>query len=120
MANPDRTPRLARRLHDHEVDPERERWHDRAVGEDPALAEALGTAPDSCPLLGVDGLLGQPEVAAAPRPDLEDDEARRRCRVDCHDVQLGAADVDVEAQDRPAGRSKALGHEPLGGIARLL
>src|SRR3990172_7114315 len=80
---------------------------------------AEGSAADPGPLRGVDGLLGQAEVATATRPDLDDHEACGRRGIDRDDVELGAANMDVQAEDRPARRPEALRHQPLRPRAPL-
>ena len=49
----------------------------------------------------------RPKPAGAPPADLDDDERRRRARVDRHEVELVAADMDVPGQDGPARRRRA-------------
>ena len=49
-----------------------------------------------------------------------DDEARRWARVDRHQIELVATDMDVPGQDRPAGLGQPLRHERLGSVAGSL
>ena len=59
----------------------------------------------------IDCLLGQAEVASRAPPNLGNDEARRRSRVDRDQVQLGAPNVNVAAKDGPPGRSQMEGDQ---------
>ena len=63
---------------------------------------------------------GRPKSRSAAPADLDDHERRRRARVDRHEVELVAADMDVPGQDRPAGRREARGDQRLGRVAGLL
>ena len=89
-------------------------------GQRPTVEQAVRGGPDPRSLAVVDGLLGQPELAAGAPADLDDDERRRRTRVDRHEVELVATDMDVPGQDGPASLREPVGDERLGGITRLL
>jgi hypothetical protein len=68
----------------------------------------------------VDRLLGKPVRAAAAPADLDHHERGRRARVDRHEIQLVATDVDVPGEDRPTGLDQPTGNERFCGIARDL
>ena len=89
-------------------------------GSDAAVEQPVRGRPDAGALAVVDGLLGQAEVAAGPPADLDDDQRRGRTRVDRHEVELVATDMDVPGQDGPAGFREPRSDERLGGITRLL
>ena len=65
------------------------------VGQDAAHGQLARRAAERVPLPVVDGLLGQPEVASVPPPDLHEHERRRLRGVDGEDVHL--------VRGRPAG-----------------
>ena len=68
----------------------------------------------------IDGLLRQAEVAASPPADLDDHERGRRARVDRHEIELVATDMDVPGQDGPTGFREPRGDQRFGGITRPL
>lgn len=68
----------------------------------------------------IDGLLGKPERARLPPADLDDDECRRRTRVDRHEVELEAADMDVPGQNGPTRSHETDQDQRFGGVTCLL
>src|SRR5438046_5716229 len=65
----------------------------------------------------IDGLLGQAEGAVGAPSNLDRNEHRLRSRVDRHQVELVATDVDVSGEDGPADRCKTLGDEVLRSVS---
>ena len=108
------------RLHDHEVEPQREVRNLRPVRERPALQEPIGRGADPDTLAGTHRLLGQTKRPIGAPPDLDDHEYRRWPRVNADQVQLMPTDVHVPAEDRPASSGELIRNELLGGIAMLL
>ena len=68
----------------------------------------------------VDRLLGQTESATRPPADLDHDERRGRTRVDRHEIEFVATDMDVPGQDGPTSFRESRRDELFGGITRLL
>ena len=68
----------------------------------------------------VDGLLGQPEARDPLASGPPRHERGGRARVDRHEVELVATDMDVPGQDGPTGVRQARRDQRLGGITRLL
>ena len=91
-----------------------------AVGERPAIEQAVGGGTDPRPLAMIDRLLGETVVAAAPPADLDDDQRRRRTRVDRHEIELVATDMDVPGQDGPTSFRQARCDQRLGAVTRQL
>ena len=107
------------RFHGDQVD------HDRQSRDRPSVGQAiLEQSTDRRPQVGslamVERLLGEPEVASAAPADLDDDQARRRTRVDRHEIELVATDVDVPGQDGPAFLAQPSSDQLLGGVTRQL
>ena len=96
------------------------RGTERSVRERAAVDEPVGRRPDPDALAMVDGLLGQAEVPIGAPADLHDHERGRWTRVDRHEVQLVATDMDVPGQDGPTGVRQTCRDQRLGGITRLL
>jgi hypothetical protein len=65
----------------------------------------------------VDRLFAGSEVACRSTPDLDDHQVSRRTRVDRHEIELMATDMDVPGEDRPTLGSEPVRHESFGGIA---
>ena len=68
----------------------------------------------------VDGFLGQTEVSPCPPAHLDDDERGGRTRVDRHEIEFVATDMDVPGQDGPTSFREPRRDELFGGITRLL
>jgi hypothetical protein len=68
----------------------------------------------------VERLLGETEVAPAAPANLDDHEGRRGARVNRHEIELVATDMDVPGQDGPARIAQSSGNELLGGVTRQL
>ena len=102
-----------------QVDPDRQLRRPDAARQ-AVLEQPADSRPEVSPLAVVEGLLGQPEVAAPTPADLDDHEGRRRARVDRHEVELVATDMDVPGQDGPARFGQPRRDERLGGVTREL
>jgi len=109
-------------LHDDEIEPEAQPRQRTPVGKASRGDHRPGRVAHVTPLPEVDGLLREAERPRAPQPDLDDHELRRRrrARVDRHEIELVATDMDVPGQDGPTGVRQAGGDQRLGGITRLL
>jgi len=108
------------RLDHHEVEPQRQTWDGLSVGERAAVEQAVRRGPDPRPLAVVHRLLGKPERAAGPPPNLDHDQGSWRARVDRHEVELVATDMDVPGQNGPTGIRETCRDNRLGGITRPL
>ena len=98
------SPPPTRRLDHDQVEPDRQPRQVDAVGQHASIEQAVRRHPDVRPLAVVDGLLRQPEAPRRAPADLDDHERGRRTRVDRHEIELVAADMDVPGQDGPARR----------------
>ena len=111
---------VVRRLDDDQVEPKRQPRHRRAVGSKAAFNELPPSPSHERALAMVDRLLGKPVRAAAAPADLDHHERGRRARVDRHEIELVAADMDVPGENRPTGVDQPTGNERFRGIARDL
>ena len=68
----------------------------------------------------IDRLLGKAEPPRASPSDLDDHERGRRTRVDRHDIEFVAADMDVPGQDGPTGLDQSSQDQRFRGITRQL
>ena len=118
MAQPYGRPRRGG-LDGDQVDPDMESRESLAVGQAVLEQSADGRAQVAA-LAVVERLLGEPEVAPAAPADLDDDQDRRRTRVDRHEIELMATDMDVPGQDGPARFAQSCGNELLSGVTRQL
>jgi hypothetical protein len=107
-------------LHRDEVEAERKRRNRRPIREWRTVEQGVGGTAQMAAFAMVDGLLRQAEVAATTPADLDYDEVRRRARVDRHEIELVATDMDVPGQDGPAHCGQPVGNQRFGGITRLL
>lgn len=120
MVTDPRLPSPVARLDHDEVEPE---WQSRdgvAVRERAAIEQPVRRLSDSGSLAVIDRLLGKPEAARAPPADLDDDERGRWTRVDRHEIELMAADMDVPGQDGPTSLDQPVQDQRFGGITRQL
>src|SRR6476469_4725302 len=72
------------------------------------------------PLPVIDALLCQTETARRPPAHFDDDERARRTRVDRHEIELMAPDMDVPGQDGPTGLDQPGEDQRFGGVTCLL
>ena len=108
---------------DDEVEPEREGARNGVdpSGSRPSSSSAQAAATEVRRACG-----GRPSPPASPKSrrrapaDLDDHERRRRARVDRHEVELVATDMDVPGEDGPAGFAQPRADESLGGVTREL
>ena len=109
-------------LHDDEIEPEAQPRQRTPVGKASRGDHRPGRVAHVTPLPEVDGLLREAERPRAPQPDLDDHELRRRrrARVDRHEIELVATDMDVPGQDRPTLLHEPFRHEGLGVVAEPL
>ena len=107
-------------LDGNDVETQRKRRNRRPIRERDAVEQRVRRTAQVPSLAVVDRLLSQPEVAAASPADLHDHEHRRRTRVDRHEVELVATDMDVPGQDGPAQVAQPRTDEGLGGVTREL
>jgi hypothetical protein len=119
VANPRVRPRAGRGLDRDEIDPN---WQLRqglavrqAIPDQPPKRQ-----PQVAPFAVAERLLRQPEVAAPAPADFHDHERRRRARVDRHEVELVATDMDVPGKDGPARVAQSGRDELLRGVTRQL
>ena len=108
-----------RRLDDDQVHPNRQVRRRCAVRQ-AVLEQTAHRGAEVTPLPAVEGLLGHAEVAAPTPANLDDDEGGRRTRVDRHEIELVATDMDVPGEDGPARFAQPRGDEHLGGVTREL
>jgi len=102
-----------------QVDPDRESREASSVGQ-AVLDQSADCRTQVAALAVVECLLGEPEVPPTAPTDLDDDEERRRTRVDRHEIELVATDMDVPGQDGPARFAQSRGDKLLGGVTRQL
>jgi hypothetical protein len=107
-------------LDDDEVEPQRQTGERFAIGELAAVKQPVGRGTDPRPLAVIDGLLGQPERPIRPPAYLDDDERGRGARVDRHEIEFVATDMDVPGQDGPSDGVEVRRDQRLGGITGLL
>ena len=119
MAEPNVGGRRDDGLHGDQVDPDRQPRDGSSVGQ-AVLEQPADGRPKVGSLAVVEGLLGEPEVPPAAPANLDDDEERRRTRVDRHEIELVATDMDVPGQDGPALIAQASSDQLLGGVTRHL
>lgn len=107
------------RFHGDEVNPDGQSRRGASIGQ-----AVLDQPPDGRPkvaaLAMIECLLGEAEVTPAPPADLDDDEGRRWARVDRHEIELVATDMDVPGHDGPTSFCEPRGDQRFGGITRLL
>lgn len=108
------------RLDHDDVEAKAELRERAAVRQRPGRDDRPGGVAEVTALAEVDRLLGQPERPARPEANLDEHQARRRARVDRHEIELVATDMDVPGQDRPAGLGQPLRDEGLGIVAGSL
>ncbi len=103
-----------------EVEPKRQARHGRAVGKRAHIHQPVRPSPKAAALAVVDGLLRETEIAACAPTDLDDHQLAGRTRVDRHEIEFEAADMDIPGQDGPAESDDAFQDQRFGGITRLL
>jgi hypothetical protein len=111
---------ISARLNHHEVEPQREARKTLTTRQSANLDQRIGRTPEVRSLAMIDGLLGESEVAARAPAHLDDDEEGGGTRVDRHEIELVATDMDVPGQDGPAALGQQDGDQLFGGITRLL
>jgi hypothetical protein len=107
-------------LDDNQVEPQgqvRERY---AIGQCAAVEQAVRGGADSKTLAGVNGLLGESEGTIGAPANLDRHERTRRTWIDGDQVELVPTDMDVPAEDRPAGRHQAIRDLLFGGVTQPL
>lgn len=107
-------------LHGDQVEPDGELREGRSVRKPSELDEGPGRGPDAATLAVVDGFLAGPVFPRPPAPHLDNHELPWRARVDRHEIELAATDMDVPGKDCPAGGSEPVRHERLGSVAEEL
>src|SRR5689334_19996823 len=101
-------------LHDDEVESHRQAIVLGRLQPSPGCGAQPGALPP------IDRLLRQPEVTSRSPANLDEDDRRRRARVDGDHVELRPADVDLPAEDGPPRRFEPSRDQPLGVVAGLL
>jgi hypothetical protein len=119
MAHPRQGARPLARFDDDEVHAHRQPRDGRAARK-PILEQPAQRGAKVAALAVVERLFWEPEVAPPTPADLDDHEHRRRARVDRHEVELVATDMDVPGEDGPARFHQPIGDQSFGGITRLL
>jgi hypothetical protein len=118
VAQPHRRPRRGG-FDGDQIHPDR-KSRERSCVMEAVLEQSADCGTQVAALAMVEGLLGKAEVASAAPAHLDDDEERRRTRVDRHEIQLVATDMDVPGQDGPARFAQSRGDKLLGGVTRQL
>ena len=108
-----------RRFHGDQVDPDRQSWDRPSIGQ-AVLEQPANCRPQVGSLTMVERLLGKAEIPSAAPANFDDDQARRRTRVDRHEIELVATDMDVPGQDGPTFFAQPSGDQLLGGVTRQL
>jgi hypothetical protein len=108
------------RLDDDQVEAQSQVRDEGAVRQATVLDELVRSGANGTPLAMVDGFLGEAEIAPRAPAHLDDDEGGRRTRVDGHEIELVATDVDVPGEDDPAGVGQPDGDQLFRGVTRAL
>ena len=119
VAHPWGPSRRRGRFDDDQVDPDRQSRDRPSVGQ-AVLEQPADGRPQVGTLAVVEGLLGEPEIPPAAPADLDDHQGRWRTRVDRHEIELVATDMDVPGQDGPAFFAQPSSNQILGGVTRQL
>lgn len=119
MADPRPDIGLAR-LDDDKVESEAQGWEGPSVRQRAGRHHRPGGIPEMAALPEVDRFLGQPERPGCAQADFDDHESLWRARVDRHEIELVATDMDVPGEDRPAGLRQPFRDEGFGTIAGSL
>jgi hypothetical protein len=119
VAHPWGPSRGLRRFHRDQVDPDRQSRDRPSVGQ-AVLEQPADRRPQVGTLAMVERLLGEAEIPSAAPADFDDDQARWRTRVDRHEIELVATDMDVPGQDGPACFAQPSSDQILGGVTRQL
>ena len=104
------------RFDDGEVEADRQPGQSHAVGQHAPVEQAVRGKAKTGPLAMIDRLLTETEAARCPPADFDDHEAGRRTRVDRHEIELMAADMDVPGQDAPTGLEQSDEDQRFGGV----
>jgi hypothetical protein len=108
-----------RRFHGDQVDPDRQS-RDRPAARQAVLQQPADGRSKMGSLAVVECLLGQSEVPTTAPADLDHNQARWWTRVDRHEIELVATDMDVPGKDGPTLIAQASSDQLLGGVTRQL
>lgn len=112
MADADRPAEARGGFDRDQVDADRKRGKERAIGQQPARDEPFDRSPHVGPLPSVEGLLRQAEAAIASPADLHDDQGSGRTGIEREQIELPATDAHVTAQHLPADGDEKIGDGP--------
>ncbi len=107
-------------FHGNHIDPHRQHRQRRPVRQAARFEEPTKCGAKSCSLPPANGFLGEAEAAFRAEADLDEDQCGRRPRIDRDHIDLGAADMDVAAQDLPAIGDQPRDDHILTGVAAPL
>ena len=107
------------RFHRDQVDPDRQSRDRPSVGQ-AVLEQPADGRPQVGTLAVVEGLLGEAKIPPAAPAHFDDHEGSGRTRVDRHEIELVATDMDVPGQDGPACFAQPSSDQILGGVTRQL
>ena len=107
-------------LYDDEIESQRQPGQGRSVRKRPSIQQPVRGGAHPGAFAMIDGFLREAERTTGSPANLHEHERLRRARVDRHDVQFIAADMDVTGQDDPTGSLKSRGDQCLCRIAHLL
>jgi hypothetical protein len=107
-------------LDDHQIEPDREPGDRSPAGQDAQIEQPIRGQLHPRALAVIDRLLADPEAARRPPTHFHDDERARRTRVDRHEIELVATDMDVPGQDGPTSLQQPDDDERFGGVTCLL
>jgi hypothetical protein len=107
-------------LNDDQIEPDRQPRYDGTAGQHAPIEQPVRREPDARALAVIHGLLAEAETARRPPTHFDDDERARRTRVDRHEIELVASDMDVPGQDGPTGLEQSTEDQRFGGVTCLL
>jgi len=113
-------PKPVARLDDDEIEAQRQARDGLAVWKRAAIHQSVCGGPHARALAVVDRLLWQAEAATSAPADLYDHERGGRTRVDRHEIEFVATDMDVPGQDGPTSFRESRRDELFGRITRPL
>ena len=105
------------RFNHNEIEPHGQPGQLHVAGQCAAIQQRVCRESQVASLPVIDRFFGQAEVPRRAPSHLDDHEARGWARVDRHEVDLVATDMDVPGQDGPPLFAEPGGDERLGGIA---
>jgi len=108
------------RLEDHEIESQLQPRDGTTVRQRAAIKQTVPRLADAGAFAVIDRLLSEAEPTRASPAHLDDHERGGRTRVDRHEIEFVAADMDVPGQDGPTGIDQSSQDQRFGGVTRQL